>query len=774
MPDDTFEAAAECLDRCLEAHGQMAERIYRQLLIALHTRGIVLIDTISEEARRLSGRAPRPHIENPNVPADQRLDDADREILQRLTRTYVCKHLSCSEIEDQVNLALKREEAQSLRDVANLPTVSFRVLGELVRRFCALPLGETQLDASELYGIRVALARHFMTDDLRFLGIAKKHLRVRAYEEIVSRMIGSDARIGKVGGKASGMLLAYYIVASAGLEASPDMPIAIPESYYLRSDVTDQFLELNGLTVYHSQKYKDIDDIRNEYPLIKGVFRNSPFPVEIVQQLRALLERLGEDPLIVRSSSLLEDRLTSTFSGKYASVFLPNQGPLELRLRALLGAIGEIYASTLAPDPILYRRNHDLIEYHEDMAVLIQKVVGQRFGKYFLPAFAGVAFSRNEYRWSPRIRREDGFMRLVMGLGTRAVDRVGGDYARMVALGAPTLRSESTPEEIIAHCQKTIDVINLETNRFETVPLAGLLASGGNFPMLDRIVSFRREHELVSPTGKFVEESPDRLYITFDKMLKETPLARRTLELLQLLEKEFECPVDVEFACDGERFYMLQCRPLPQTPEAGHVSIPKDIREDRIIFTANTFVRNAQVEDIEYVVYVNSRAYHAVTSHECLVGIGRVVGRLNDALADKRFILVGPGRWGSNDIRLGVRVTYADISNAGMLIEVARVRDGYVPEVSFGTHFFQDLVEADIAYLPLYPDDAANRFDDAFFNGTPNSLAALSPGDAEFQHVVRVIHVPSVANGAKLQILMDGDKDRAVAYLETKRAEVEG
>ncbi len=765
VSNDSFEAAAECFDRQIATHPHHAERIYRQLLVALHTRGIVTIDRISQEARELSGRENPQHAQSPNEPADQRFDAEDREVIQRLTRTYTCRYLSCAQIEDLVNLALKREEAQSLGDVARLSAVAFRTLRDRLRRFCALPLGETQLDASEVRGVRVALARHFITDELTFIGVAKQHLRVRDYEDLADRIIGSDAGMGRIGGKAGGMVLANRVVQAAGLDAGSDMPITIPSSYYLRSDVIESFLELNGLTSYHSQKYKDIEDIRKEYSLIKGVFRNSDFPVEIVHQLRDLLQKLDTEPLIVRSSSLLEDRFATAFSGKYASVFIPNQGPLEVRLQSLLGAIGEVYASTLAPDPIQYRRKHKLIDYEEDMAVLIQTVVGKRIGKYFAPAFAGVAFSRNEYRWSPRIRREDGFARVVMGLGTRAVDRVGGDYARMVALGAPTLRPESKPIDIIAKSQRSIDVIDLERDRFASVSISELLQDCRDFPMLDKIVSIKRDNELYSPPGTLVDAPPSQMCITFDKLFKETQFATRLKSLLQLLEERFGCPVDVEFVCDGEKFYMVQCRPQHASVDTGKVVIPEDIAPDRLIFTANKFVRTQLVKNIEYVVYVSSEAYHAVSSNERKLSIARVIGRVNNVLADKRFILVGPGRWGTNDSRLGIRVSYADISNARMLIEVARDRDGYVPEVSFGTHFFQDLVEDNVAYLPLYPDDPDTHFNDTFMLKTPNALVELLPDAADYAAEVRVIHVPSVSNAAKLTIAMDGETDSAAAYL---------
>ncbi len=762
---ETNETVEQCLDRLLAMHPTMRDRIYRQLIIYLCTKELITMGGIAEEARKRIGRPPGRVVDNPNESGAERLDEAENDAVKSLAREHAAKHLSASDIMEIVNFVLKREEAQNLADVVSLPNVSFRVLADRLERFCALPLGELHLDPSDLFGVRVNLARHFINDDLTFLGLAKKFVRIRDYEDITRRTIGSESRMGKIGGKAGGMFIAHRILDDAALDAGPDLPIAIPDSYFVRSDVTEQFLELNGLRAYHSQKYKNIEDIRNEYPLIRGVFRNSPFPVEIVQQLRSLIEQLEETPLIVRSSSLLEDRCSSAFSGKYASIFIPNQGKVEVRLRALLGAIGEVYASTLAPDPILYRRRHNLIDYDEEMGVLIQKVVGRKMGKYFLPAFAGVALSRNEYRWSPRIKREDGFLRLVLGLGTRAVDRVGADFARMVALGAPTLRPDATPLEIIRHSQKTIDVINLEENRFDSVTLPTLLAQGEPFPMLDKFVSVRREHELYTPAGRMLDAAPEDMCITFDKLLKETPFASRVQQMLQELEQSMGHPVDVEFACDGEKFYILQCRGQHQAAPSERVVIPENLPVEKIVFTANRYVRTAMIRNIQYIVYVSSDAYHSVESNDRRLAIARVIGRVNQALAGKKFILVGPGRWGSNDVLLGIRVSYADINNARMLIEVARERSGYVPEVSFGTHFFQDLVEDNIAYLPLYPDQDGNGFNSDLFLNTQNALAEIVPKDASFSDEVRIIHVPDVADGCRLQIAMDGEQERAVAYI---------
>ncbi|MCO6437769.1 MAG: pyruvate, phosphate dikinase [Phycisphaerae bacterium] len=753
------------LRELLAGHPQLAERVHRELMVALHKRGIVGVDALYDEARRRLGTAPSEKTRDPNIVTRTPWDERERRAVEELIHEFVSRRFTPAEVEDIVNLTLKREKMQSLEQVANLPSVTFRQLADEVQRFCELPVGETRVPPSEMIGTRVALIRHFLSDQLEFLAIAKQHLIVRDFEDVTRRMIGGDQGMGRIGGKAGGMILANRILTSAEEGKEPFLPLATPESYYLRSDVIEEFLSLNRFQEYRNQKYKPIQDVAREYPIIRGVFRNGDFPLKIVHQLRRVLEQLGPDPLIVRSSSLLEDRLGTAFSGKYASFFLANQGSLEYRLRALLGAIAEVYASVLSADPILYRREHDLIDYVESMAVLIQKVVGTRVGKYYLPAFAGVAFSRNEYRWSPRIRREDGMARLVVGLGTRAVDRGGPDYPRMVALAAPTLRPESNTQEIRRGAQQTVDVIDLEQNRFRSIRVRELLEEAPDFPMLDKIISIHRDGGLYAPTMLHVDAEPDDMVVTFDKLVRSTPFAQRIRGILDLLERAYERPVDIEFACDGENLYVLQCRSLSQTAESSPAQPPDDVRPEDVIFDARKYVRSGMIDRIEYVVYVDPRAYDAIPDLDRRYELARVVGRVNHRLERGTFILMGPGRWGSKDIRLGVPVRYADINRCRMLIEIARAKGGFVPEVSFGTHFFQDLVEAKIQYLPLYPDESPNRFNERFFDESPNVLAELLPEDAEFSEELRVICVPTATSGRRVHVAMDGEADYAVAYL---------
>jgi hypothetical protein len=409
-----------------------------------------------------------------------------------------------------------------------------------------------------------------------------------------------------------------------------------------------------------------------------------------------------------------------------------------------------------------------LLDVHEEMGILIQEVVGRRAGPYFLPAFSGVAFSHNEFRWSPRIRREDGLIRLVPGLGTRAVDRVADDYPVLIAPGQPNLRASVTPHEVVKYSPKNVDVINLDTNNFETVDVSTLLqAAMHEYPQLSQLVSIVDGDRVRQPIGTRVSADPGQLVFTFERLIRDTPFVARVRDLLQVLRTRLGAPVDLEFASDGTDFYLLQCRPQSSSSDAAASAIPADLPPARVIFSANRYVSNGRVPEITHIVYVDPDAYAALGTTAAMRDVGRAIGRLNTLLPRRRFILIGPGRWGSRgDIRLGVPVTYSDINNTAMLIEVARQQGNYLPDLSFGTHFFQDLVEASIRYLPLYPDDPKVQFNREFLETSSNQLAGLLPEFAPLASTIRVIDVPGHAGGQVLRVLMNADLDQAVAFLD--------
>ncbi|RPH73466.1 pyruvate, phosphate dikinase, partial [bacterium] len=515
--------------------------------------------------------------------------------------------------------------------------------------------------------------------------------------------------------------------------------------------------------------------VRIEYPNIVQTFKNASFPPEIVQGLSMALDDFKDKPLVVRSSSLLEDRMGSAFSGKYKSLFLANQGSKEKRLEALLDAVAEVYASVFGPDPIEYRAERGLLDFHEEMGIMIQEVVGTRVGRYYLPAFAGVAFSRNEFRWSPRIKREDGLVRLVPGLGTRAVDRLSDDYPVLVSPGQPGLRVNITAEEVSRYSPHKVDVINLDTNAFESTDIGTLLSETGlDYPAFNHVFSIIRDHHIQAPTGLNLDFNPRDLVVTFDGLFSGTPFLNRMQKILKTLEEKLETPVDIEFASDGRDFYLLQCRPQSQSGENMAVPIPRDIPRERIVFSANRFVSNGRVPDITHIVYVDPQRYSELQDRAAMLAIGRAVSKLNKLLPKRQFILMGPGRWGSRgDIKLGVSVTYSDINNTAVLIEIARKSGNYVPDLSFGTHFFQDLVEAGIRYLPLYPDDPGIVFNEDFLTRSPNLLPEVL---GDFSHLCDTIHlidVPAVTGGRVLQVLMNADLSEAVGILTQPKSGVD-
>ena len=750
----------------------LEERIRQAFLIALHSRNLVSLDDIYRQARRRARRstieAEVPGDGGDNVQLARRWDDEEKRHIRDITLEHVAEVLSREDIDDLVNLVRKRERAVELEEIAGLPAVPFGLLARKVRAFCRLPVGQTTLPEQEMTSVRLALIRQFISEQLEFRGVAKKHLWIRDFDDLVDRIIGDDEGMGRIGGKAAGLLLGAKILegARATDPDAPDLPLRTPDSFYLRSDVMEQFVRHNGLTHLHDHKYRDLDDIRRDYPMLRELFKNGTFPPAIVERLGAMLDRVGTHPLIVRSSSLLEDRFGATFAGKYRSVFVCNQGTREERLTELLGAIAEVFASSLHADPISYRKRHGLLDFDESMAVLIQRLVGSRSGPYFLPTWAGVAFSRNLVRRNPRIKPEDGMARLVFGLGTRAVDRVGSEVPRIMPLGMPALRPEVRERDVVAAAQRHVDVIHLEHNRFETRPVGEVLDQADAVRGLAQVCSALQHDTLRPLAGDGLLLDSRELVVTFDRLAQASPYPAYLRWCLQTLEAAYGCPVDIEFAFDGEELYLLQCRPQAVPPERPDGRIPDDVPPDRQLFSASHDVIGGTVADLEYVVLIDPRDYNSLATDERRRAVAGAVRALNRQLEGWRFALMGPGRWGSRDLRLGVPVSYSDIDHAALLVEIARRQGGYTPEVSFGSHFFQDLVESDIAYLALFPDDPGAVYHEELLHGSPNILAELVPDATDLIDVVRVIHLPSVSGGSTLRVEMDEGNQRVLGFLE--------
>jgi hypothetical protein len=614
--------------------------------------------------------------------------------------------------------------------------------------------------------IKVVLIKALLSDHLPYLGIAKDWFDIKDLKAIVSNRIGR----GKIGGKAAGLMLALNILRKSAKDVLlPDLDF--PKSWFLGADVFYQFSQINNLFSFANQKYKDEGQVRQDYPGIRRDFMKGVFPEDIIADLRGLLQNFGSSPLIVRSSSLLEDSFGTSFAGKYKSYFCPNQSTPEENLESLLIAIKRVYASVYNPDVLLYRRSVGLTDYDERMAILIQEAKGRRRGEFFFPDAAGVAFSRNQFRWSPHISRSAGFLRLVFGLGTRAVDQVDDDYPRLVALSHPELRPETSARDIHRYSQSALDLINLRENAFTSMPIEHVLTR--DTPHLRWIAQRYDQDDLQDLVSIPAEWDPASLVITFEGLLRRTQFPDQMRRILDSLEKAYKGPVDTEFVLMMEQgdepaphpiISLVQCRPQSHLAAETH-TIPRDVRPENRLFLSTRMVPDGCIDQIRYVVYVSPQVFNELDGHAQKVALARFIGRINQRLSDETFILMGPGRWGSNNPEIGIPVSYADIYKAKALIELAEGERA--PEPSYGTHFFQDLVEARIYPLALSMNNHEDQFNREFFEGSENALQELMPGETEWQDIVQLIDVPAVAAGRVIELVMDGDEGRALAYLKS-------
>ncbi len=777
MSDDRREAAGEkqgwriALDLLRNTNPGLLIRVSRKMMNYLGWRGVT-------EARDLlqrfsGGRTIESLFGESNLPQSRESMDRFFELTEETFR-IASANLADEDILDRIQRWINEDRSSSaVQSLENVYADLAEVLDSMRRIKILAPEG-IALPRSKANSVRVSLIRRFFTEQLEFINVAKKYVDLEDFFDLMERIVFPSGSHGKLGGKSAGLFLASRILKQAARRNAIIGSVKKPKTWYITSDGLSAFSTHNNLDEVHEQKYKDIEVIRQEYPHLVQVFKNSSFPPEVVKGLSVALDDFGEVPLIVRSSSLLEDRLGTAFAGKYKSLFLANQGDKQKRLEALCDAVAEVYASIFSPDPIQYRSERGLLDFYEEMGVMIQQVVGMRAGKYFFPAYAGVAFSRNEFRWSPRIRREDGLLRIVPGLGTRAVDRVNDDYPVLVAPSQPNLRVNVSTEEAVRYSPKKIDVIDLEENRFVTKDIRELLEEVGHaFPALTKVFSVYKEGLLQRPMGLATDIAKVDAVVTFDGLIAATPFMLQMEAILKTLSTAMGVPVDIEFASTGTDFYLLQCRPQSQASEDVAMEIPSNLPDAAVLFTARKHVSNGRVADVTHLVYVDPDRYGELADYGDLVAVGEAVGKLNKLLPRRQFILMGPGRWGSRgDIKLGVRVTYSEINNSAMLIEVARKKGNYVPDVSFGTHFFQDLVESGIRYLPLYPDDEGVMFNERFLLEAPNKLAEHCPECAAVAHALRVIDIPEATGGKVLRVLMNADRELAVGFFAPPEAAV--
>ncbi len=520
------------------------------------------------------------------------------------------------------------------------------------------------------------------------------------------RLIGS----GEVGGKARGLAFVMDHIDQGGELTQYQPFLRFPDSTVLTTEVFDAFVEENGLV-------KDVEaGCTGEITLDELSERviASPFPAYWREKLIPLLERETR-PLAVRSSSIMEDDSNHSFAGIYLSDFLPNRGTMDERVDALAHAVKRVYASTFGPNARAYRKRHQLDWRREKMAILVQNMIGSLYSHgFFYPLVGGVGFSINYYPWTTRLKPEDGIVRLVVGTGTRAVGR---EFARVFSPKMPGLRPEgSDVRTIIRWSQETVDVLDMKQGRLAQTKL-NLLSN----PLLAKICSIVTEDgTLRDPLSvAAMLGSKERFVASFSRLIEGqtimpfTPLVK---ELLASLEALLEYPIDIEFAVDfssreaarlgAPLFYLLQVRPLGVRSEHREIAIP-NIASDRRIMECSHVLGNGRLDGVRHLVFVDPKTYRWDRAYD----IARAVGRINHGLGDgdDAYVLIGPGRWGTSNPQLGVPAQYNEISGAVAIVEMSTA--DFSPELSYGTHFYADMVSSGVLYLPFIEEngDVLNR-----------------------------------------------------------------
>lgn len=618
--------------------------------------------------------------------------------------------------------------------------------------------------------VRKLVRRIGITRDDRLAELADRYFTLEDIVRIRQRILPS----GLIGGKAVGMLLARRILR----EHSPRWANVLEphDSFFIASENFYTYLVQNHVWLLR-QKQKNPDSFLDGAAEARQRMFMGSFPDYMRERYQNMLDYFGNSPIIVRSSSLLEDAYGNTFAGKYDSVFCANQGPKHIRNDEFLQAVRRVYASSMSEEALIYRKERGVLGKDEQMALLVQRVSGARNGSLYFPHVAGVALSQNPYVWDKDIDPRAGVVRMVFGLGTRAVDRSDDDYTRVVALNAPTKRPEHSFDDVRRHAQRRVDVLDLETNQLASYDFVDVARRCPDLP-LDLLAS--RDEELVRRAAERGREVFPWV-LTFDRMLEKTPFAADMRAMLEALQAAYGSPVELEFTLnflrDGSyRINVLQCRPVTmgldravERPDRAALR-PQDI----VMEARGAVVGQGRSAVIDRVIYVSPAAYSRLPDgqrHE----VAAVIGQLTAASAgpdgkgeggkDRSLMLMGPGRWGTSTPSLGVPVSFKAIAGVCVLCEIVAMHEDLVPDVSLGTHFFNGLIEMEILYVAVFPR-GKDSLDMEYFERAPNRLAEILPAASRWADVVRVIDPEKSPEGARLHLCADAMEQSFLCYLQ--------
>lgn len=524
------------------------------------------------------------------------------------------------------------------------------------------------------------------------------------------------ARIGdgSLGGKGRGLAFIGAMVKRYPKLEHENFMVTIPKTVVVCTDIFDEFMETNGL---YPVALSDNDD-----ETILRYFLRASLPSKLIEDLMAFFD-VVKGPIAVRSSSLLEDSHYQPFAGIYSTYMVPKIEEKYDMLRTVSDAIKAVYASVFFRDSKAYMTATSNLIDQEKMAVVLQEVVGSRYGDHFYPTLSGVARSLNFYPIGNE-KAEDGIANIALGLGKYIVD--GGQTLRFSPRHPHNILQMSTMDLALRETQTRFYALDLKNmaERFSVDDAFNLLklsvkdadADGA----LRYIVSTFDPYDQIIRDGYY---PGGRKILSFCNILQHDvfPLASTLDYLLGIGQKEMGRPVEIEFAvnidqADPKRatFYLLQIRPIVDNKEVMDEDLSL-VRNEDTLLSSTSVLGHGVVGDVYDVVYVKTGSFNSSNTQ----AIAYEIERINRGFTDREqgYVLVGPGRWGSSDPWLGVPVKWPHISNARVIVECGL--ENYRVDPSQGTHFFQNLTSFGVGYFTINPFKGDGWFDEAFLNAQP-------------------------------------------------------
>ena len=572
-----------------------------------------------------------------------------------------------------------------------------------------------------------------MTKDEKMLSKIKEYFTFEDYITIYDRRVGS----GLVGGKSCGMLLARKIIE----KERPDIysNLEPDDSFYIGSDLFYTYIVSNDLWDLRV-KQRNPEGYYKYGKELEEALKKGTFSDEIKKGFIQILDYFGQNPIIVRSSSFLEDGYGNAFAGKYESVFCVNRGSLEERLAAFEEAVKVVYSSTMNISALEYRKINDLDDADEQMALLVQRVSGSYHGDYFFPTAAGVGFSYSPYSPLPDMDNSKGMLRLVMGLGTKAVDRTKKDYPRIINLDKPEVTMVNDIREKHRYSQHYLDVIDLKDISLHDIPVGDGLDVIPRYAKRVLVEHDREAERMFRDRG----ERREIVFVNCEGLVNNQDFIDDMKEIMNTLEIAYDYPVDIEYTVNvGEdnsfNVNLLQCRPLQVSINNEAIEMPED--KNVFFHIKESSMGMSRKNEIDTICYVDPHRYYEYPYAQ-KSSISHVINDVNAYCKEngKTAILIVPGRIGTSSPELGIPVVFADISHFSAILEESYSEVGYMPELSFGSHMFQDLVEAEIYYGALFENEKKLEFNKDMMYTYKNILKDINPNlSKEIYDMIQVI-----------------------------------